>query len=37
VAVAVGAGLWRLLRRRVIPVPARPVADAEPPDVVLDR
>jgi zinc transport system permease protein len=32
-AIAVGAGTWRVLRRRVIP----PHAQTEPPDVVLEQ
>ena len=37
IAVTVGAGVWRVLRRRVRPVPARAGVAAEPPDVVLDH
>ncbi|GAB7044869.1 MULTISPECIES: metal ABC transporter permease [Catenuloplanes] len=33
--LAIGAGVWRLVRRRMIP--AAPVSAAEPPDVVLNH
>ncbi|MDP9791592.1 zinc transport system permease protein [Catenuloplanes nepalensis] len=35
VSLAVGAGVWRLVRRRMIP--AAPVTAGEPPDVVLNH
>jgi len=37
VLVTLGAGGWRMLRRRLAPAPARLAAEADPPDVVLDH